>query len=319
MLNEKKYVKVSVCKSNIKKEGTYYGRVRKNGKISEKDLINIVKQKAPCVDVHNLELALGVLSEAIVECVESGFDVDLFGLGTVGLKGKGSIKVNKPMGKYLDGVFDARDKRAGNATTTEDMVANIEEMPEDEKAIASDNAESDTTESDTEGSYEKELTQIAKKSVEFAVQFSPSRQVKKHIAKYVEPAFITAKMQKPKIESVEKVCSGAGGKTANVIKIKGDGLKIVGEGATLYIKTGDGLIKISKEAVLQNEPKTLMVLVNAPLKDGEKYTLGIATKYAKMGCRQTSVIRRCIKEFKFEKLDRRLGTLKAKLKAKKIS
>ena len=308
MLNEKKYVSLSVCKSNVKKEGVYYARVRKNGKISEKDLINIVKQKAPCVDVHNLELALGVLSEAIVECVESGFDVDLFGLGTVGLKGKGSIKVNKAMARYLDGVFDARDKRAGNATTTEDMVANIEEMPEDEKAGKIETTESDTT----EGSYEKELTQIAKKSVEFAVQFSPSRQVKKHIAKYVEPAFITAKMQKPKIESVEKVCSGAGGKTASVIKIKGDGLKIVGEGATLYIKTGDGLIKISKDAVLQNEPKTLMVLVNAPLKDGEKYTLGIATKYAKMGCRQTSVIRRCIKEFKFEKLDRRLGTLKAK-------
>lgn len=308
MLNEKKYVKVSVCKSNIKKEGSYYGRVSKNGKISEKDLINIVKQKAPCVDVHNLELALGVLSEAIVECVESGFDVDLFGLGTVGLKGKGSIKVNKAMARYLDGVFDARDKRAGNATTTEAMVANIEEMTEDEKAGKIETTESDTT----EGSYEKELTQIAKKSVEFAIQFSPSRQVKKHIKEHVEPSFITAKMQKPKIESVEKVCSGAGGKTASVIKIKGDGLKIVGEGATLYIKTGDGLIKISKDAVLQNEPKTLMVLVNAPLKDGEKYTLGIATKYAKMGCRQTSVIRRCIKEFKFEKLDRKLGTLKAK-------
>ena len=308
MINEKKYVKVSVCKSNIKKEGSYYGRVSKNGKISEKDLINIVRQKAPCVDVHNLELALGVLSEAIVECVESGFDVDLFGLGTVGLKGKGSIKVNEAMARYLDGVFDERDKRASGLSATECMVANVEEMTEDEKAIASDNAENDTI----EGSYEKELTQIAKKSVEFAVQFSPSRQVKKHIAKYVEPAFITAKMQKPKIESVEKVCSGAVVKTANVIKIKGDGLKLVGEGATLYIKTSNGLIKISKEAVLQNEPKTLMVLVNAPLKDGEKYTLGIATKYAKMGCRQTSVIRRCIKEFKFEKLDRRLGTLKAK-------
>ena len=308
MLNEKKYVKVSVCKSNIKKEGSYYGRVCKNGKINEKDLINIVKQKAPCVDVHNLELALGVLSEAIVECVESGFDVDLFGLGTVGLKGKGSIKVSKPMARYLDGVFDARDKRASGLSATEDMVANIEEMPEDEKAIASDNAESDTI----EGSYEKELTQIAKKSVEFAVQFSPSRQVKKHIAKYVEPAFITAKMQKPKIESVEKVCSGAGGKTASVIKIKGDGLKLVGEGMELYIKTGNKIIQVPKEAVLQNEPKTLMILVNVPLKDGEKYTLGIATKYAKMGNRQTSVIRRCVKEFKFEKLDRRLGTLKAK-------
>ena len=308
MLNEKKYVKVSVCKSNIKKEGSYYGRVSKNGKISEKDLINIVKQKAPCVDVHNLELALGVLSEAIVECVESGYDVDLFGLGTVGLKGKGSIKVNKAMARYLDGAFDERDKRASGLSATEDMVANIEEMTEDEKAIASDNVESDTT----EGSYEKELTQIAKKSVEFALQFSPSRQVKKHIAKYVEPAFITAKMQKPKIESVEKVCSSGEEGSPSVIKIKGDDLKLVGEGMELYIKTGNKIIQVPKDAVLQNEPKTLMVLVNAPLKDGEKYSLGIATKYAKMGNRQTSVIRRLIKEFKFEKLDRRLGTLKAK-------
>ena len=70
-----------------------------------------------------------------------------------------------------------------------------------------------------------------------------------------------------------------------------------------YVKRKkNGLIKISKEAVLQNEPKTLMVLVNAPLKDGEKYTLGIATKYAKMGNRQTSVIRRCVKEFSFARV-----------------
>ena len=276
MLNEKKYVSLSVCKSNVKKEGVYYARVRKNGKINKEDLIKKAQEKAPYFDAHTLEVAFEVLGEVALEYVEEGFDVDLFGLGTVGLKAKGSLKVSEPLMKNIDGAFNERDEKAGKIETTE----------------------SDTI----GGNYEIDLTSIAKKDVEFSLQFSPSRQVKKHIAKYVEPAFITAKMQKPKIESVEKVCSGAGGKTANVIKIKGDGLKIVGEGATLYIKTGDGLIKISKEAVLQNEPKTLMILVNVPLKDGEKYSLGIATKYAKMGNRQTSVIRRCVKEFSFARM-----------------
>ena len=276
MLNEKKYVSLSVCKSNVKKEGVYYARVRKNGKIKKEDLIKKAQEKAPYFDAHTLEVAFEVLGEVALEYVEEGFDVDLFGLGTVGLKAKGSLKVSEPLMKNIDGAFNERDEKAGKIETTE----------------------SDTI----EGNYEIDLTSIAKKSVEFAVQFSPSRQVKKHIAKYVEPAFITAKMQKPKIESVEKVCSGAGLKTASVIKIKGDDLKLVGEGMELYIKTGNKIIQVPKEAVLQNEPKTLMILVNVPLKDGEKYSLGISTQYARMGNRQTSVIRRCVKEFSFARM-----------------
>ena len=276
MLNEKKYVSLSVCKSNVKKEGVYYARVRKNGKIKKEDLIKKAQEKAPYFDAHTLEVAFEVLGEAALEYVEEGFDVDLFGLGTVGLKAKGSLKVSEPLMKNIDGAFNERDEKAGKIETTE----------------------SDTI----EGNYEIDLTSIAKKDVEFSLQFSPSRQVKKHIKNYVKPARIMTKMQKPKIESVEKVCSGAGGKTASVIKIKGDDLKLVGEGMELYIKTGNKIIQVPKEAVLQNEPKTLMILVNVPLKAGEKYSLGISTQYAKMGNRQTSVIRRCVKEFSFARV-----------------
>ena len=276
MLNEKKYVSLSVCKSNVKKEGVYYARVRKNGKINKEDLIKKAQEKAPYFDAHTLEVAFEVLGEVALEYVEEGFDVDLFGLGTVGLKAKGSLKVSEPLMKNIDGAFNERDEKAGKIETTE----------------------SDTI----EGNYEIDLTSIAKKDVEFSLQFSPSRQVKKHIAKYVEPAFITAKMQKPKIESVEKVCSSGEEGSPSVIKIKGDDLKLVGEEMELYIKTGNKIIQVPKEAVLQNEPKTLMILVNAPLKDGEKYSLGISTQYAKMGNRQTSVIRRCVKEFSFARM-----------------
>ena len=276
MLNEKKYVSLSVCKSNVKKEGVYYARVRKNGKIKKEDLIKKAQEKAPYFDAHTLEVAFEVLGEVALEYVEEGFDVDLFGLGTVGLKAKGSLKVSEPLMKNIDGAFNERDEKAGKIETTE----------------------SDTI----EGNYEIDLTSIAKKDVEFSLQFSPSRQVKKHIKNYVQPARIMAKMQKPKIESVEKVCSSGEEGSPSVIKIKGDDLKLVGEGMELYIKTGNKIIQVPKEAVLQNEPKTLMILVNVPLKAGEKYSLGISTQYAKMGNRQTSVIRRCVKEFSFARV-----------------
>lgn len=276
MLNEKKYVSLSVCKSNVKKEGVYYARVRKNGKIKKEDLIKKAQEKAPYFDAHTLEVAFEVLGEAALEYVEEGFDVDLFGLGTVGLKAKGSLKVSEPLMKNIDGAFNERDEKAGKIETTE----------------------SDTI----EGNYEIDLTSIAKKDVEFSLQFSPSRQVKKHIKNYVKPARIMTKMQKPKIESVEKVCSSGEEGSPSVIKIKGDDLKLVGEGMELYIKTGNKIIQVPKEAVLQNEPKTLMILVNVPLKAGEKYSLGISTQYAKMGNRQTSVIRRCVKEFSFARV-----------------
>ena len=276
MLNEKKYVSLSFCKRNVKKEGVYYARVRKNGKINKEDLIKKAQEKAPYFDAHTLEVAFEVLGEVALEYVEEGFDVDLFGLGTVGLKAKGSLKVSEPLMKNIDGAFNERDEKAGKIETTE----------------------SDTI----EGNYEIDLTSIAKKDVEFSLQFSPSRQVKKHIKNYVKPARIMTKIQKPKIESVEKVCSSGEEGSPSVIKIKGDDLKLVGEGMELYIKTGNKIIQVPKEAVLQNEPKTLMILVNVPLKDGEKYSLGISTQYAKMGNRQTSVIRRCVKEFSFARM-----------------
>ena len=278
MLNQKKYVKVSVKQSNLKskKEVTYYSGVCKKGKMSEEDLIKMVSQKAPCIDLASFETGLKVLVESILECIEEGYNVDLFGLGTVGLKGKGAIKVDKAMEKSLKAEF--------------------EKSKDVEKSNSKDAAENEKAETTTEfeGSYEKELNQIAKKNVEFSVQFTPSRQVKKHIAEYVEPSFITAKVRKPKIESVEKVYSGEGKDATSIIKIKGEDLKVVGEGASLVIRTEKSSYKIPKADIIHNEPKMLMVMLHVPLKEGEAYTIHLNTQYAKMGARQTSIIRRCV-------------------------
>ena len=289
MLNQKKYVKVNVKQSNLKgkKDATYYSSVCKKGKMSEEDLIKMVRQKAPFIDGHSFETGLKVLVATILECVEEGYNVELFGLGTVGLKGKGAIKVDKAMEKSLKAEF--------------------EKSKDVEKSNSKDAAENEKAETTTEfeGSYEKELNQIAKKNVEFSVQFTPSRQVKKHIAEYVEPSFITAKVRKPKIESVEKVYSGEGKDATSIIKIKGEDLKVVGDGASLVIKTEKASYKIPKADIIHNEPKTLIIVTKLKLKNDEKYSIHLNTQYAKMGDRQTSIIRRCIKEFSFEKVEKK--------------
>ena len=285
MSNKKTYVKVAVNQSNLKskKDGnTYYANVCKKGKISEEDLINMVKQKAPFIDGHSFETGLKVLVATILECVEEGYNVELFGLGTVGLKGKGAIKVDEAMEKSLKAEFEKRD-----------------DMEESEvKNEVKDEAE---------GSYEKELNQIAKKNVKFTVQFTPSKEVRKHIQEHVSPSFIVAKVKKPKIESVEKVYSGEGKDATSIIKIKGDGLKIVGDRASLVIKTEKASYKISKADIIHNEPKMLIIVTKLRLKDDEKYSIHLNTQYAKMGARQTSIIRWCIKEFSFEKVGKKSG------------
>lgn len=265
MLGEKKYVKVLLCKSNVKKEATYYSRVNKIGKIGKKELINEVRSRAPYIDSNSFEVGLEVLAEVMLEYLEVGYNVELFGLGTVALKGKGSLKLKEPLQKNIEGVFNNIDKR-------------LKEAKEEEIR-------------------EKEITGIAKKSISFTLQFSPSRVVKKHVKEHVEPYIITANLRKPKIESIEKVSGAYYNEATSIIKIRGEGIKLVGDGAQLYIKAKDKIIKIEKEAVLQNEPKTLMAIIKIPLKEGEKYSFYLSTQYAKMGNRQTSIIRRCMKDF----------------------
>ena len=289
MLNHKKYISLSVEKSNIKnsvkKNASYFARVCKKGKVSREDLVKKVKEKAPYIDIHSFEVGLEVLVESILEYVESGLDVDLFGLGTVGLKGKGSLKVDEAMSKSLEGAFNKRGNESKNAI------------------IKSAN-QAEVTEENIVGSYEKELTQIAKKDVELAIQFSPSKQIKKHIKEHVEVSNISLKVRKPKIKSIEKVYSGEGTKTPSIIKIKGEDLKVVGESSSLYIKTSDEIFQIPKEAIIHNEPKMLIIVANVPLKEGEEYSIHLSTQYAKMGKRETSIIKRCMKEFRFESTEK---------------
>ena len=265
----KNYVRVSVCKSNVSKEkNTYYARVCNEGKINKDELLKMVQAKIPYIDSITIEAVAKAIAEVTVDCVEKGFSVDFLGLGTFNLSGKGSVKVSEPLTKNLDGIFKKKE----------------DEMQEEDMEV-----------------FNKEITEITKGSVKFKMQFSPSKKVREHIKETVEASIVSVKKEKPVIRKVEKIYSSSLDNAPSVIKIEGDNLKLLGDGIELYIKADNEIFQIPKEAVLRNEPKTLMFLVNAPLRSGKEYTLGISTQYAKMGSRQTSIIRRGIKRFNLAK------------------
>ncbi|MGP1440977.1 MAG: DUF4469 domain-containing protein, partial [Treponema sp.] len=248
------------------------------------------------------EAVLKTLSLTTVECVEKGFSVDFLGLGTLKLEGRGSLKVDEDRQRALDGEFKRRDENLSSAFLEKDLenapIAEIEDDVEDD--IKEERGE--VINGKLEGSYEKELLEIAKKSVEFRLQFTPSKELRKHIKNHVEASSVTLKVRQPVIKSVEKVYGGGSEKTPSIIKIKGEDLKLVGKKIGLYIKTKTSLFPIPKEAILENKPKTLMFITSAPLKDDEKYTVLLSTQYAMMGNRQTSIVRKCVKDFKFESI-----------------
>ncbi|MGP1440009.1 MAG: DUF4469 domain-containing protein [Treponema sp.] len=275
MLNQQNYLRVSVCKSNVNKENpSYYPRVQRTSKISEEKLIEMVKAKIPYLEGATVEAVAKAMILTTLECVEKGCSVDFLGLGTLKLEGKGSIKVSEPVKKNLDGFFKKKDEAIEKEETISDKI---------------------------EGSYEKDLPQIDKKSIEFRLQFIPSKAVRQHIKNHVEPSFITTKVRKPVIKTVEKVYSGGEG-IPSIIKLKGEDLKLVGEGGSIHLKTNDEVIQIPRSSIIHNEPKTLMFISPVSLKDGKEYTIFLSTQYAMMGNRCTSLIRCCSKEFKFANL-----------------
>ena len=315
----KNYVNLLVNKSNVKSsKNVYYARVQSKGRISQEKLLEIVKQKAPYLDITILEATFDVLESSLLELIESGYTVDLFGLGSLKLESKGSLKVKEHMQNALDGTFKKRDEGSTYSNCEKKAEARLEAsvVPHSEEATSEAPDFSTIANENIQGGYEKELNSIAKKSVEFKVQFIPSKSVREHIKKTVEPSKISVKVQKPKIKSIEKVYEEDGNGIPTIIKIKGDDLKIVGESASLCIKTHDEFIQIPKEAIIQNEPKTLIFILSGtvfPLKEGGAYSIHLATQYANMGNRETSIIRRLVKDFSFEKMGRLQGGLQAKM------
>ena len=104
MSNEKKFLSISVCKSNVKKD-TYYGKVAFKGTVSVEELLYTLKEGAPYIDIQMVKIALEKLSNVIVDYAASGYIVNFFDLGSFSLKVKGALDVKKS-GKELLSVFE---------------------------------------------------------------------------------------------------------------------------------------------------------------------------------------------------------------------
>ena len=247
--SEKRFVNISVCQSNIKsKKGTYYGRVCKTGHLSTKQILLLAKDRSPHINIPLIESALETIADVILDMAAQGYNVDFFNLGTFSLGTSGKIEVSEKAMKKCeeDANYDISDK--------------------------------------------------VKEDVNFAFKFSPSQAVKKSL-KNVKMNLAIKKHRAPKIEKIENVLPPTLTKSPAILKIRGDGLKVIGErkevGIYIEEKQQDNRpnakhkssynkkvtqIRISREAIIQNENKTLMIVLDEHLKEGKEYYIKIATQ-----------------------------------------
>ena len=253
-VNEKRSVNVSICKCNIKsKKNTYYGRVCKTGRVENEELLAHLKKVAPYIDINMMRAGLEGLKDVIVELVSSGKDVDFLGLGTFSLASEGKIEVNPAMQSYLD----------------------------DGECEEKENADFDVSEAIIE-------------SPKFNLKFEPSSACK-NTFKAVKMAFAIKKRRSPVIKKIENAVPFSQTSSVSIIRLIGENLKIAGDKKEIgmYMREESGAeIKIDNANIIQNTPKTLLILLNETLKNDASYTLSILTQYVPMGSSCTTSILR---------------------------
>ena len=293
-----KKVNVSVCKSNIKRNGAYFARVCKNGKVGSRELLQELKRTSPYVDIGMMSAGLETLASIIFDFVRSGFDVDFFNLGTFSLATKGKLEIKEGM------------KECASCNDVDyDSDAHFQfEHPS--LATAFDNA---PTNSDAPavcsscGDYD--ISDAIASEVQFSLKFSPSKLAKKGL-QHVKMNLAIKKKRSPVVEKIEVLHPQSASLSPAFIKIEGDGLKVAGddEKVGIYIEekvagvargvlsnsndsvsassinASPSLMKIPVSCILRNEPKNLLLMLESELlKEGAEYNICIITQYREGG------------------------------------
>ena len=298
MSNEKKFLSISVCKSNVKKD-TYYGKVAFKGTVSVEELLYTLKEGAPYIDIQMVKIALEKLSNIIVDYAASGYIVNFFDLGSFSLKVKGALDVKKS-GKELLSVFEKE------SFDSEGIVASFSGKHCD-ASFKDDASFKGTDEGDRKNdegrcfNYLKsecvnyDVTQALKETVSFEMKFESSKLLKNAL-KHVKMG-IAIKRQK------EVVIKEATSIKDDVIKLEGNNLKVVGERdeVGIYLKEvkSGKVIKICGENIIKNTPKEVMFFVDEPLEKGGCYKVLLLTQYDRKGL--SSTIRCGAIDFSFSK------------------
>ena len=263
---DKKYVNISICKSNISKESpSYYARLCKKSTITGSTLLAMLKKSHPYLDVNMLEMGIKSLIDVIIDVVSDGHMVDFFSLGTFSIKPEGKLELTREAIQYM------KEAESEGEVSQDDVARFLEEKD----GLIGD----------------EDVSSFLSKKPEFSLCFTPSNIAKKTMKK-IDVGFAIKKNRKPHIREVEKLeVSEAFGadssKEPTIIKVRGDGLKVAGEGdgVGLYVReVGEkGWLKIKSENILHNTPKDIMFILDDSAKKNATYDVFIATKYVRMG------------------------------------
>ena len=289
---EKRFVNVSICESNIKaKKGTFYGRVCKLGHINTKQILQIVKEKSPYIDVPMVESALEKIADVILDMVAQGYNVDFANLGTFSLSTQGKIEMY-----------------GGEASTNEQTEAPNEAgrvRPHTAGECSGDDTQNFQDMQQLQGNYD--VSDKVKGGVNFAFKFSPSKALKASM-KNIKMNLAISKKTAPLIESVEDALpertSQSPYQRPQILRVKGKNLKILGDESQVGIYIEEtreedemehlirgGIIcdvtqkkvKVPASSLIQNEDKTLTFLLDERLKEDTQYCITVVTQGTSSG------------------------------------
>ena len=276
-----KTVDVSIEKSNIKsKENTYYARVCKKGRVNTEKLLSILKEKATYIDINMMKVALEKLEEIIFDLVSEGQTVDFLNLGSFSLSCEGKVEIKEGMSHYVDESFSPESDSFRTNNDDGKTDANVSNaLAKREEYIEKKNGDFN-------------VSKAVLRQPKFKIKFAPSVICKKRFED-VKMAIAIKKRRAPLIKTLVCVTPESLSSTISMIKIEGENLKVLGDKKEvgIYIREENGRsFKVEKDAIIQNEPKTLTLLLNNKLKKGATYNISLITQYAKMGSTSTTKI-----------------------------
>ena len=304
-MNGKSLVNISISKSNLKND-TYYANVCNTGRVSSAELLKMLSQKSAFIDVDMVAFAMKKLEEIVMELALSGHSVEFFSFGTFSLACKGAVKLagERNAIKKIENFVDAEDggeraKKDAGGINSKVADIGLKESSKDKKGadnmldsqnlLGAQNAfkfveKLDSIEED--GALQSfDITEYMTGSPHFSLKFAMSSAMRATLKKATVRMAIK-KRHSPSISTIENIPI-KDAKGAQIVRLKGSGLKLSGEreAVGIYIKDEETkrAYKVPKDAILRNAPSELMFIIENKEAMSKMSEIFVATQYVRQG------------------------------------
>ena len=297
-MNGKSLVNISISKSNLKND-TYYANVCNTGRVSSSELLKMLSQKSAFIDVDMVAFAMKKLEEIVMELALSGHSVEFFSFGTFSLACKGAVKLagEKDAIKKIENFVDTEDEgeRAKKDAGGINSKAGLKDKKGANNTIDSQNSldaqnsfkfieKLDSIEED--GALQSfDITEYMTDSPHFSLKFAMSSAMRA-ILKKAKVRMAIKKRHAPSISTIENIPM-KDSKGAQIVRLKGSGLKLSGEkdAVGIYIKDEETkrAYKVPKDAILRNAPSELMFIIENKEAASKINEIFVATQYVRQG------------------------------------